>query len=125
MKISRQHLRRIIREQLESELGPSLEGITMPGYDGAVWTAYWEYPGYVQLSHPDLDVIVSATPNLSRNNVIDLAIDTHDGENLAAWDVDVRWTGDFEKDKQLWHRAVQGEWAHVEKAIDEWMETSL
>ena len=121
MKISKRHLRRIIREQLESELGPALEGITMPGYDGAVWTAHWEYPGYVQLSHPDLDVIVSATPDVSRNNVIDIQVDTHDGEELAVWDVDVLWTGGTAEDKQQWQRAVEGEWPRVESAIDEWL----
>jgi hypothetical protein len=107
----------------EPELGPALEGITMPGYDGAVWTAYWEYPGYVQFSHPDLDITVSATPNFERNNTIAMAIDTHDGKNLDAWDLGVRWTGDVEKDKQLWTSVLEDAWRDVENIVDEWLNT--
>jgi hypothetical protein len=101
----------------EPELGQAIDGTIIADSFGGKWTAYWEYPGFVQISKPDLDVVVAATPDWDRENEIAFQIDTKDGENFAAWDVDVEWSGDVAEDKQTWLSVVRSEWGYIEEQL--------
>lgn len=59
--------------------GEELERLAdgLPSYEG--WTPYFDYPGFINYSHPDSDVIVCCTPDFNKPGIIDIQVQYIDG----------------------------------------------
>lgn len=91
------------------EMGRALDGETI----GRDWTAYWEYPGFIEISKRRVNVSLCATPNWTVNNTIAMAFNYDDGWETAMTDVLVQWTGNVDKDVALYKATIGSIWEQI------------
>ena len=86
------------------------------------WVAYWEFPGFVEWTHPDYNIRILATPWWECENKISIQIVDSEGETInedTDLDIEFKHTGNTVDDTATYFKLMEANWGKIQEAIDE------